>query len=113
MRKEAPEIGWGDFTCVETGRQGVLALRYDWRNNSILIVHNLDEEPAEVEIDPGLGEAGRLLVDIADGSDSQAGDDCKHCVFSTGSATDGFASAALIISCAERRFDHNPSRPAM
>ncbi len=84
MRKEAPEIGWGDYSCVETGQQGVLAIRYDWRNNSILIVHNLMQEPVEAEIDPGIGENGQLLIDIADGSNSKAGKDGKHCVFLEG-----------------------------
>ena len=36
MRKEVPEIGWGDFTVLKVGDPGVLALRYDWRNNSVL-----------------------------------------------------------------------------
>ena len=26
----------------------MLALRYDWRNNSVLFAHNLDEQPREV-----------------------------------------------------------------
>ena len=41
MRKEVPEIGWGDFSILGTGKPEVLALRYDWRNNSVLFVHNL------------------------------------------------------------------------
>ena len=35
MRKEVPEIGWGDFEVVDDRNPGVLALRYDWRNNSV------------------------------------------------------------------------------
>ena len=30
----------------------VLALRYDWRNNSVLFLHNLHEQPREVLLDP-------------------------------------------------------------
>jgi len=33
MRKEVPEIGWGDFTVLNVRDPAVLALRYDWRNN--------------------------------------------------------------------------------
>ncbi len=45
MRKEAPEIGWGDFNILPTQDQEVLALRYDWRNNSVVVVHNLSARP--------------------------------------------------------------------
>jgi maltose alpha-D-glucosyltransferase / alpha-amylase len=48
MRKEVPEIGWGDFTFLSAGTQKVLAMRYDWRNNSVLCVHNLDSGAREV-----------------------------------------------------------------
>ena len=41
MRKEAPEIGWGEFSILPTRTPEVLAIRYDWRNNSIVVVHNL------------------------------------------------------------------------
>jgi maltose alpha-D-glucosyltransferase/alpha-amylase len=81
MRKEAPEVGWGDFNCVETGNDGVLAIRYDWRNNSILIVHNLNAGPVEVQIDPKVGAAGNLLIDIADGANSHADESGKHCMY--------------------------------
>src|SRR5579862_1742969 len=36
MRKEVPEVGWGDFEILPSGRPDVLAMRYDWRNNSVL-----------------------------------------------------------------------------
>jgi len=36
MRKEVPEIGWGDFAILDTGISEVLAMRYDWRSNSVL-----------------------------------------------------------------------------
>jgi maltose alpha-D-glucosyltransferase / alpha-amylase len=42
MRKEVPEVGWGDFEVLSTRDPAVLAIRYDWRNNSVLFVHNLD-----------------------------------------------------------------------
>ncbi len=48
MRKEVPEIGWGDFTFLSAGTPKVLAMRYDWRNNSVLCVHNLDSGAREV-----------------------------------------------------------------
>ena len=50
MRKEVPEIGWGDFSFISTGTPQVLAMRYNWRNNSVLFVHNLSSEPREVRL---------------------------------------------------------------
>src|SRR6478672_3666951 len=54
MRKEVPEIGWGDFEILETGTPNVFGMRYDWRNNSTLFVHNLDSKPREVAFSSGL-----------------------------------------------------------
>jgi maltose alpha-D-glucosyltransferase/alpha-amylase len=95
MRKEAPEIGWGEYTCVEVDQKGVLAIRYDWRNNSVLVVHNLNSKPVEVEIDPGVRDIGDLLIDIADGSDSKAGEGGKHCLYLEGFAYKWFRVGGL------------------
>lgn len=78
MRKEAPEIGWGACTVLNTGDTGVLALRYDWRDNSLLIVHNLNSKPVEVTFVVGIGEHGDLLIDIADGGNSEADANGRH-----------------------------------
>jgi maltose alpha-D-glucosyltransferase / alpha-amylase len=65
MRKEVPEVGWGDFTVIAVRDPCVLAIRYDWRNNSVLFVHNLDEKPREISFRVGLpGDAGTLLVNL-------------------------------------------------
>ncbi|MCQ1571286.1 alpha-amylase family protein [Neorhizobium galegae] len=78
MRKEAPEIGWGECVPLQTSDQGVLALRYDWRDNSVLVVHNLHSTPVEVEFSVGLGDHGEKLIDIADGGNSKAEANGKH-----------------------------------
>jgi maltose alpha-D-glucosyltransferase/alpha-amylase len=95
MRKEAPEIGWGDYTCLDVEQAGVLAIRYDWRKNSILVVHNLNPDPKEVRIDPGTEDGGELLIDIADGTDSRADDDGRHCVYLEGFAYKWFRVGGL------------------
>src|SRR5205085_283415 len=40
VRRECPEINWGQFTVLPAGAAEVLALRYDWRNTALLTVHN-------------------------------------------------------------------------
>jgi maltose alpha-D-glucosyltransferase / alpha-amylase len=64
MRKEVPEIGWGDFSFVRTGSSQVLAMRYAWRNNSVLCMHNLGSEPQEVYLSLQADEADCLLVNL-------------------------------------------------
>jgi maltose alpha-D-glucosyltransferase/alpha-amylase len=79
MRKEVPEIGWGDFTVLKVRDPAVLALRYDWRNNSVLFLHNLHEQPREILVDPGVNrEQGKLLVNLLAENHSRANKSGKH-----------------------------------
>jgi len=79
MRKEVPEIGWGDFEVLSTGDPAILAIRYDWRNNSVLFVHNLDAIPREVAFSTGLrGNEARVLVNLLTDDHSRAGEDGRH-----------------------------------
>ncbi len=79
MRKEVPEIGWGDFEIIPTHDPAVLALRYDWRNNSVLFVHNFEATPREITFRTGIaGEAGALLVNLLSEDHSSADTTGKH-----------------------------------
>jgi maltose alpha-D-glucosyltransferase / alpha-amylase len=81
MRKEVPEIGWGEFKVIATPDPAVLVIRYDWRNNSVLFAHNLDEKPREVSFAVGLsGDAGRLLVNLLSEDHSRANGRGKHTI---------------------------------
>ena len=73
MRKEVPEIGWGDFELIATRDASVLAIRYDWRNNSVLFVHNLASTPREISFSVKVaGENGRVLINLLSEDHSQA-----------------------------------------
>src|SRR6185295_3685796 len=39
MRKECPEISWGDFEVVSTSAAEARAIRYDWRGTSLVTLH--------------------------------------------------------------------------
>ncbi len=79
MRKEVPEIGWGDFRVIATRDPAVLVVRYDWRNNSVLFVHNLDEKPREVTFSVGLaGNEGKHLINLLSEDHSEADERGKH-----------------------------------
>ena len=57
----------------------MLAIRYDWRNNSVLFVHNLASTPREVSLSVGLdGAEGDLLVNLLSEDHSQAAPGGKH-----------------------------------
>ena len=79
MRKEVPEIGWGDFRVIATRDPAILAIRYDWRNNSVLFVHNLDEKPREASFSVGLSsDEGKHLINLLSEDHSEANDRGKH-----------------------------------
>jgi maltose alpha-D-glucosyltransferase/alpha-amylase len=79
MRKEVPEIGWGDFSVLRTNTPEVFAMRYDWRNNSVVMMHNLSGIPREVQVDVGLPhEIGNRLVNLLSADHSVADERGKH-----------------------------------
>ena len=81
MRKEVPEIGWGDFVAVDCGRSDVFALRYIWRNNAVVVVHNLGAEPREIRLMPGVhGLHDGLLVNLLSDDNSVPDADGVHCI---------------------------------
>ena len=87
MRKEVPEVGWGDFEVLPIRDPAVLAIRYDWRNNSVLFVHNLSDTPREVAFSTGLpGPEGGLLVNLLTENHSQAAESSKHTLILEGYA---------------------------
>jgi maltose alpha-D-glucosyltransferase/alpha-amylase len=79
MRKEAPEIGWGEFSVLQTRTPDVLAIRYDWRNNSVLVVHNFSVIPREVWLKVGT-EASGSLVNLLSGENSTPDASGEHCL---------------------------------
>ena len=79
MRKEVPEIGWGDFRIIATRDPAILVIRYDWRNNSVLFVHNVASTTREVTFSIGVGgDDGKLLVNLLSDDHSHAVSADKH-----------------------------------
>jgi maltose alpha-D-glucosyltransferase / alpha-amylase len=79
MRKEVPEIGWGEFTVLRSGSPEVLVLRYDWRNSAAVFVHNLGGTPRAIELDPGDGDGGKQdLINLLSEDHSYADDAGVH-----------------------------------
>jgi maltose alpha-D-glucosyltransferase/alpha-amylase len=57
-------------------------MRYDWRNNSVLFIHNLEAQPREIRFSVGLtGENavnGCLLINLLSEDHSRADDKHRH-----------------------------------
>ncbi len=81
MRKEVPEVGWGKFAVLDTGAVEVLGLRYDWRGNSAVFMHNLSGIPREVQFATGAkGLHDGLLVNLLSDDHSTPDEAGAHCV---------------------------------
>jgi maltose alpha-D-glucosyltransferase/alpha-amylase len=79
IRKEIPEVGWGEFEVLPVRSPAVLAIRYDWRNNSVVFLHNLSDSPREVTFSTGVrGSEGQVLVNLLSDNHSNAAKDGKH-----------------------------------
>jgi maltose alpha-D-glucosyltransferase/alpha-amylase len=64
-RKELPELGWGAWRVLTTDQPAVLAQRYDWQGQGLLVLHNFG--PGRVQVGVELGEdpeAGGPMAEI-------------------------------------------------
>jgi maltose alpha-D-glucosyltransferase / alpha-amylase len=74
LRKQCPEVGWGDWRIVPTGSSSVLAIEYRWRGNTIVCLHNLDDVAQETRLRLG----GGTLANLVDVEEVRAGRDGVH-----------------------------------
>jgi maltose alpha-D-glucosyltransferase/alpha-amylase len=81
MRQEIPEVSWGDFKFLPQARPCVLVMRYEWRNNLVLFVHNLAPDPIEMELtSEAIGAGGEKLTNLLSEAHSKAGEGGRHCI---------------------------------
>lgn len=78
MRKQLPEIGWGDFEVLKTGSAAVLGIRYAWRGNCVVVLHNFADEPEPVRLHEIHGAAGGTLVNLFTRDHSTADETGTH-----------------------------------
>jgi maltose alpha-D-glucosyltransferase/alpha-amylase len=77
LRKECPEVAWGDWSILATRSRHVLALLHGWRGTSLLCVHNLDDRPHEVSLTVP-DERGRILANLIETDESVADEGTAH-----------------------------------
>jgi maltose alpha-D-glucosyltransferase / alpha-amylase len=51
VRRECPEISWGDWEILPARARTVLAMRYDWSGTSLVTLHNFSPKPQVVRLD--------------------------------------------------------------
>ena len=59
VRRECPELGWGEWRTLDVGDPRVLAIETRWRDDRMVTLHNLSAEPAKVRLPDDLGRPGR------------------------------------------------------
>jgi maltose alpha-D-glucosyltransferase/alpha-amylase len=52
VRRECPELGWGEWRTLDVGDGRVLAIENRWRDGHLVTLHNLSAEPAVIRL-PG------------------------------------------------------------
>jgi maltose alpha-D-glucosyltransferase/alpha-amylase len=77
MRRECPEISWGSFAVLRTNVPQVLAIRYDWRQTSLVTVHNFSNRPQKLKVKIS-ADRDDLLVDVFSDRHSRRHPDGLH-----------------------------------
>jgi maltose alpha-D-glucosyltransferase/alpha-amylase len=65
-RKECPEIGWGEFTVLRTNVPEVLGMRYDWRDTSLLTLHDFSNREQTVDLKVGSARDGTHRIRMSE-----------------------------------------------
>ena len=60
LRKECPEIGWGEWSMIATASNSVLGICYQWRGNAVVVLHNFSSRPQEARFAVDAPEGDRL-----------------------------------------------------
>ena len=66
VRRESPELGWGEWRILDVGDPRVLAIETRWRDHQMITLHNLSAEPAKVHLpdDPGEPAQGERMRQV-------------------------------------------------
>ncbi|MFD3003721.1 alpha-amylase family protein [Pontibacter toksunensis] len=71
LRQECSEIGWGDWQILDTGRDQVLAMHYNWEGSSLVVLHNFDQKAHEVDLKLKQEKESKL-IDLMANKESEA-----------------------------------------
>jgi maltose alpha-D-glucosyltransferase/alpha-amylase len=83
MRRECPEISWGNWSLLRVDQPGVLVMRYEWSDHTLVILHNFTAKPRAVVFDRravSVGGGTGQLVDLLATNDSRADDNGRYLI---------------------------------
>jgi maltose alpha-D-glucosyltransferase/alpha-amylase len=78
MRRECPEISWGDWKILKTSTDGVLAIQYSWNGSRVTTIHNFAEEPRVARISDKA--SSDTMVDLLTSTDSRPDKQGRHVI---------------------------------
>ena len=79
MRRECPEISWGDWKIIRTSEPGVLIMRYEYDGHAVITLHNFTAKPRAPRLEPAVA-GDHLLVDLLAKHDSCADSSGRHTI---------------------------------
>ena len=65
-RRETPEIAFGSWSLVPVREAAILAMRYDWGERTVLVIHNLGKKAQQVALELDAAAGGGELIDLLD-----------------------------------------------
>ena len=77
VRRQCPELGWGEWRTLKVSDPRVLAIETRWRDGCVVTLHNLSAEPARVRLPDdvtGRPHEGEIRQLLGDASTSPRGD---------------------------------------
>lgn len=80
LRKECVEIGWGEWSVLKTKYTHILALKYKWKEKSVVVIHNFDEHPCELVLSEKDVETRRLIDLINNNIESISDEKKRHTI---------------------------------
>lgn len=63
LRKECPELGWGDWCILETDNPSVFAHRCEWQGSVVIAIHNFSRTACKTKLTLN-DEVGCCLIDL-------------------------------------------------
>ncbi len=63
-RRQTPEIGFGDWSVIGTTEGALIALRYDWDGETVIVIHNLAAKPVDTSFDLPKDDRGSGLESL-------------------------------------------------
>jgi maltose alpha-D-glucosyltransferase/alpha-amylase len=77
MRRECPEISWGDWRILRTDAREVLAMRYEWDRHVVVAIHNFSPKPRAIALRDAKG-LDPVLVNLLTTEDCRADATGRH-----------------------------------